>query len=375
MAVWGAVTIPDDSSRTSNRSYRVNARPLLSLATAGLVGALACTSKSDSPAGDSAKANAQNLLGAGATFSYPLFSRWAADYLGKSGAQVNYQSKGSGAGIRQLMEMTIDFGGSDAPMTDDEMSKAKGGPILHIPIAMGAVVLAYNLPALTGELRVSPAVIADIYLGKITKWNDRQIAAQNPGKTLPGDDIVVVHRSDGSGTTFIWSQYLSAVSPEWAKRAGTGKELKWPVGLGASGNEGVAGQVKQLPGAVGYVELAYARQNKLPYATVQNAAGNYIVPTIESVTAAAASVAQGLPETSDFRISIINAPGADAYPISSLTWALIYQNQTDKAKGQQLVDFLRFGLTEGQASAAALDYAPLPAAMITQLQKRLDTVK
>lgn len=350
-------------------------RGLLSIAIAGLVAASACTGKGDSATGDSAKKDAQNLTGAGSSFAYPLYSKWSADYLTKSGAQVNYQSKGSGAGIRQLSEMTIDFGGTDAPMTDDELAKAKGGPVLHIPVAMGAVVLVYNLPAVSVPLKVSPTVIAGMFLGTIKKWNDRQLAALNPGVALPADDIVVVHRSDGSGTTFIWTDYLSKLSPEWAKQVGKGKEVKWPVGLGGAQNEGVAGQVKQLPGSVGYVELAFARQNKLAYASVQNAAGNFIAPSTESVTAAAAAIAASLSDSSDYRISIIDPPGADAYPISSLTWALIYQNPADKAKGRQLVDFLRFGLNEGQGSATALDYAPLPASMIALLNKRLDTVK
>ena len=350
-------------------------RGLLSIAALGFVVA-SCTAKTDSAKTDSATADAQSLTGAGSSFAYPLYSQWSADYLSKTGAKVNYQSKGSGAGIRQLSEMTIDFGGTDAPMTDEEMAKAKGGPILHIPVAMGAVVLVYNVPGLTSALKVSPAVISGMFLGTITKWNDRQLAALNPGVALPADPVVVVHRSDGSGTTFIWTDYLAKLSPEWAKRVGKGKEVKWPVGLGGAQNEGVAGQVKQLPGSVGYVELAFARQNKLAYASVQNSSGHFIAPSTESVTSAAAAVAAALPETTDYRISIIDPPGADAYPISSITWALIYQNQSDKAKGKQLVDFLRFGLTpEGQASATKLDYAPLPAAMISQLQKRLDTVK
>lgn len=351
----------------------VNVRGLLSLA---IVGALtsACSPKADSDQNAAAKSDVK-LTGAGSSFAYPLYSRWSADFLTKSGVQVNYQSKGSGAGIRQLSEMTIDFAGTDAPMTDTELAAAKGGPILHIPTAMGAVVLVYNLPAVTAPLKISPSVIAGIFLGRITKWNDGQIATLNPGVSLPADDIVVVHRSDGSGTTYIWTDYLSKLSPEWAKQVGKGKEVKWPVGLGGAQNEGVSGQVKQLPGSVGYVELAYARQNKLAYASIQNSSGNFIAPSSESVTAAAAAVAAGLPETTDYRISIIDPPGADAYPISSLTWALLYENQTDKAKAKELVEFLRFGLTEGQTAATALDYAPLPASMIAQLQKKLDTIK
>ena len=343
------------------------------IATLALIATAACSG--GGKADGAVKTSDVRLTGAGSSFAYPLYSRWAADYLAKTGAQVNYQSKGSGAGIRQLGEMTIDFGGTDAPMTPEEASKAKGGPVLHIPVAMGAVVLAYNLPDVTTQLKMSPAVIAGIFLGRITKWNDRQIAALNPGVSLPNQDIVVVHRSDGSGTTYIWTDYLSKLSPEWAKQVGKGKDVKWPVGLGGAQNEGVAGQVKQLPGAVGYVELAFARQNQLSYAAIQNSAGNFVSPSIESVTAAAAAVARGLPDSTDYRISIIDAPGADAYPISSMTWALLYATQPDKAKGKELVEFLKFGLTEGQASAKELDYAPLPEAMVAQLLKRLDTVK
>jgi phosphate transport system substrate-binding protein len=354
----------------------VNFRRLLSVTLVGLLSVTACSPKGDAgDAGGSAAKSDVKLTGAGSSFAYPLYSRWAADYLAKTGAQVNYQSKGSGAGIRQLQEMTIDFGGTDAPMTEEEKSKAKGGEILHIPVAMGAIVLAYNVPEITTQLKMSSSVIAGIFLGRITKWNDRAIAALNPGVSLPASDIVVVHRSDGSGTTYIWTEYLSKLSPEWAKQVGKGKEVKWPVGLGGAQNEGVSGQVKQLPGSVGYVELAFARQNKLPYAAIQNSKGNFIDPSIESVTAAAAAVAAGLPDSTDYRISIIDPPGADAYPISSITWALVYVNQTDKAKGKELVEFLKYGLNEGQAAAKELDYAPLPSSMVTQLLKRLDTVK
>jgi phosphate transport system substrate-binding protein len=352
----------------------VNVRGLLSLTFVATLSLSACSGKDDSAAASAARSDVK-LTGAGSSFAYPLYSRWAADYQAKTGAQVNYQSKGSGAGIRQLQEMTIDFAGSDAPMSDKELGEAKGGPVIHIPVAMGAVVLVYNLPTLAAPLNMSSNVIAGIFLGRITKWNDKQIAALNPGIQLPASDIVVVHRSDGSGTTYIWTNYLAKLSPEWAKQVGAGKEVKWPVGLGGAQNEGVAGQVKQLPGAIGYVELAYARQNKLAYASIQNSAGKFVAPSIESVTAAAAAVGAGLPDSTDYRISILDAPGADAYPISSMTWALLYQNQTDKAKGKELVDFLKFGLADGQTSAQALDYAPLPTSMIAQLLKRLDTVK
>ena len=320
-------------------------------------------------------ATAQDLTGAGSTFANPLYQRWSADFAAKTGIKVNYQSIGSGGGIRQFSEMTVDFGGTDGPMTDEEIAKAKGGAVLHVPVAMGAVLAVYNLPGVSVPLRMSPDVIADIFLGKITKWDDRRLGALNKGVKLPSSDILVVHRSDGSGTTYIWTDYLTTVSPEWAKSIGKGKDVKWPVGLGGKGNEGVAGQVKQLPGAIGYVELAYARQNKLAYAIVQNAAGQFVTPSIESVTAAATAIAKGLPATTDYRVSIINAPGTTAYPISSMTWALIYVNQADAAKGKKLLAFLRFGLAEGQKSAAALDYAPLPKLLVTQLERRLGQVK
>ena len=319
-------------------------------------------------------ARAQDLTGAGSTFAYPLYSRWATDYAAKAGVRVNYQPIGSGGGIRQLSEQTVDFGGTDAPMTDAELAKAKGGPILHVPVAMGAVLPVYNLPGVTQPLRFTGEVLANIYLGKVTKWNDPQIATLNRGVRLPDTDILVVHRSDGSGTTYIWTDYLSTVDGAWKQQVGTGKDVKWPVGLGGKGNEGVAGQVKQTPGAIGYVELAYARQNRLALPYIRNAAGQFVLPTPAGVTAAAAAIAKGLPANTDYRVSIINAPGATAYPISSMTWALVYTTQRDAAKGKKLLDFLRYGLTDGQQSAAQLDYAPLPPALRTQLLKRLGTV-
>ena len=316
-----------------------------------------------------------DLTGAGATFPQPIYSKWFSDYAAKTGVKINYQSIGSGGGVRQLSEGTVDFGASDAPMSDEDLAKAKGGPILHIPTVLGAVVLTYNVPDITQPLNLTGDVIADIFLGKITKWNDGRIGALNAGVKLPASDILVVRRSDGSGTTFIFSDYLSAVSPAWAAGPGRGKELKWPVGLGGTGNEGVAGQVKQTPGTIGYVELAYANQNRLPVAKVKNAAGEFVAPAIESITAAAAGAVDKLPPNTDYRVSIVNAPGANAYPISSFTWLLVYQRQADAAKGKKLVDFLRWALTEGEASAAALDYAPLPAAVTTPLLERLATIQ
>jgi phosphate transport system substrate-binding protein len=318
-------------------------------------------------------AGSQDLNGAGATFPYPIYSKWFSDYARETEVRINYQSIGSGGGIRQLTAGTVDFGASDAPMTDAEIAKLKS-PVLHFPTVLGAVVVTYNLPEATRALELSGPVLADIFLGRITKWNDSRISALNPGATLPASDILVVHRSDGSGTTYIFSDYLTAVSQSWKDGPGRGKELSWPVGLGAKGNEGVAGQVKQMPGAIGYVELAYAKQNGLAYASIQNAAGNFVAPTIESVTAAAAGAASDLPADTDYRISIVNAPGADAYPISSFTYLLVYATQPDAEKGKELVDFLRWYLREGEKSAAALDYAPLPPSIVAQLEKRIGTI-
>jgi phosphate transport system substrate-binding protein len=320
-----------------------------------------------------AAAQSVDLTGAGATFPYPIYSKWFADYAQTTGVKINYQSIGSGGGIRQLSEQTVDFGASDGPMSDQELAAAKGGAVLHFPTVMGAVVITYNVPGVVKPLNLSGDDIADIFAGKITKWNDARIVAQNRGVSLPNSDILVVHRSDGSGTTYIFSDYLSAVSPSWSSSLGKAKEIKWPVGLGGKGNEGVAGQVKQTPGSIGYVELAYAKQNALPYANVRNVAGRYVTPSISSVTAAAASMK--LPKNTDYRVSIVNAPGKDSYPISSMTWILLYQNQTDKAKGDKLVNFLRWAYKNGEKSAASLDYAPLPSSMVAQLQNRLKTIK
>ena len=319
-----------------------------------------------------APAQSVDLTGAGATFPYPIYSKWFADYAQRTGVKINYQSIGSGGGIRQLSEQTVDFGASDGPMSDQELANAKGGPVLHFPTVMGAVVITYNVPGLNRPLNLSGDVIADIFSGKITKWNDARIVAQNRAVTLPNSDILVVHRSDGSGTTYIFSDYLNSVSPSWASSLGKGKEIKWPVGLGGKGNEGVAGQVKQMAGSVGYVELAYAKQNKLAYANVRNAAGTFVTPSIASVTAAAASMK--LPKTTDYRVSIVNAPGKGSYPISSLTWILVYQNQPDRVKGAKIVNFLRWAYKDGEKAASALDYAPLPAPMVAALQSRLKAI-
>jgi phosphate transport system substrate-binding protein len=352
-------------------------------AVGAVAGLAACAGGGGDKAGDSgtaaapaaASSGAVDLTGAGATFPYPIYSKWISQYLAKTGVKVNYASIGSGGGIKQLQEQTVDFGASDSPMSDQEMTAAKGGPIMHVPTVLGAVTITYNLPGVTAPLKLSGDVVADIFLGKITKWNDQRIAALNAGVTLPSQTILVVHRTDGSGTTYIFSDYLTAVSPAWASGPGKGKDLKWPVGIGGRGNDGVSGQVKQTPGAIGYVELAYANQNKLPVAQIKNAAGNFVAPAIESITAAAEGVAEKLGPATDYRVSIVNAPGAQAYPISSFTWIILYRQQADSVKGRKLLDFLRWALTEGEGSAAALDYAPLPSAVATRLTQRLDSIR
>lgn len=350
---------------------------IASLAIASLV-ATACSS-SDKGSNDTSAAKAESsgsvdLTGAGATFPYPLYSKWFNDYAAATGVRINYQSIGSGGGIRQLSEGTVDFGASDSPMKDEDIAKAKG-PVMHFPTVLGAVAVTYNLPGVTTPLKLSGAAIADIFAGRITKWNDAKLKALNAGVALPGTDILVVHRSDGSGTTFVFTDYLATVSPAWASGPGRGKEVSWPVGLGGKGNEGVAGQVKQTPGSIGYVELAYAKQNQLPFASIQNASGNFIAPSPDGMTAAAAAIAEKLPANTDYRLSIVNAAGANAYPISSFTWILVYAQQTDSVKARKLRDFLRWALTEGEKQASALDYAPLPGTMASRLTARLDSMK
>jgi phosphate transport system substrate-binding protein len=319
-------------------------------------------------------ARAQDLNGAGATFPFPIYSKWFSDYAASTGVKINYQSIGSGGGIRQFTAGTVDFGATDAPMSADEMSKLPG-PAFHFPTVLGAVVVTYNIPGFDGSLKLTGPVIADIFAGKITKWNDTRITSLNKGAKLPGSDILVVHRSDGSGTTYIFTDYLSAVSSDWMTAPGKGKEVAWPVGLGGKGNEGVAGLVKQTPGSIGYVEIAYANQNKMPSAELQNAEGAWVKATIESVTEAAAGAAAKLPDNTDYRISIVNAPGKKSYPISSFTWLLVYQNQADAAKGKKIVDFLKWYLHEGEKSTASLDYAPLPSSVVKKLEKQVAMIK
>ncbi|HVO62816.1 MAG TPA: phosphate ABC transporter substrate-binding protein PstS [Terriglobales bacterium] len=297
------------------------------------------------------------LNGAGATFPYPMYSKWFSDYHKlHSDVEINYQSIGSGGGIRQVLAGTVDFGASDGPMSDEQLAQAKI-KILHIPTVLGAVVPAYNVPGVSTALNFSPEVIADICLGKISSWNDKAIAKDNPGVNLPDRPVVVVHRSDGSGTNYIFTDYLSKVSPEWQSRVGKGTSVKWPVGLGAKGNEGVAGMIRQMDGAFGYVELIYAIQNNIPYGSVRNSAGSWLKGSLEGATAAAASV-KNMP--ADFRVSITNAPGKDAYPISSFTWLLIPTQSKDAARGKILVDFLNWMLDEGEKETTPLHYAPLP---------------
>jgi len=310
------------------------------------------------------------INGAGATFPYPIYSKWFDEYTKVDpSVRFNYQSIGSGGGQKQILAQTVDFGASDGPMTDDNLSKAPG-KILHIPTVAGAVVITYNVEG-NPALKLDADTIAGIFLGTIKKWNDPKIAATNSGVKLPDKDIVVVHRSDGSGTTFIFTDYVSKVSPEWKSKVGTNTSVSWPAGIGGKGNEGVSGQVKQTPGAIGYVELIYAIQNKMPYADIKNSAGEFVKPTLDSVTAALATA--NIPD--DFRFSMTNAPGKDAYPIAGATWLLVYQQQKDATKGKKLVEFLKWALTKGEAMAKDLDYASLPESIQQRVLKRIDEIK
>jgi len=322
-------------------------------------------------AGVSATASAQMLLnGAGATFPYPIYSKWFDEYAKVDpSVRFNYQSIGSGGGQKQILAQTVDFGASDGPMSDDNLAKAPG-KILHIPTVAGADVVAYNLPG-NPALKFDADTIARVFLGQIKKWNDPKITALNPGAKLPDQEIVVVHRSDGSGTTYIWTDYLSKVSPEWKSKVGTNTSVNWPTGIGGKGNEGVAGQIKQTPGALGYVELIYAIQNKMPYAEVKNSAGEFVKPSLESIIAAMATAQ--IPD--DFRFSITNAPGKDAYPIAGGTWLLVYEQQKDPAKGKKLVEFLKWAAKHGEKMARDLQYAPLPDSLQQRVLKRIDEIK
>ena len=321
--------------------------------------------------GVSATASAQMMInGAGATFPYPIYSKWFDEYAKVDpSVRFNYQSIGSGGGQKQILAQTVDFGASDGPMSDDNLTKAPG-KLLHIPTVAGADVVAYNLSG-NPALKFDADTIAGIFLGQIKKWNDPKIMELNPGVTLPDQEIVVVHRSDGSGTTYIWTDYLSKISPEWKTKVGTNTSVNWPTGIGGKGNEGVAGQVRQTPGALGYVELIYAVQNKMPYADVKNAAGEFVKPTLESVTAALATA--DIPD--DFRFSMTNAPGKGAYPIAGATWLLVYQQQKDAAKGKKLVEFLKWSVTDGEKMAKDLQYAPLPESVQQRVLKRIGEIK
>jgi phosphate transport system substrate-binding protein len=313
------------------------------------------------------------INGAGATFPNPIYSKWTSEYNKlHPNVRINYQSVGSGAGIRQLMSRTVFFGASDQPMKDEQL-KAASGPILHFPTVLGAVVPIYKLPGVSADLKFSGAALAGIVLGKIKKWNDPVLVKLNPGVDLPDLPLTFVHRSDGSGTTFVWADFLGKVSPEFKSTVGVDASLKWPVGVGAKGNEGVAGLVRQTPGSLGYTEPAYANQNEIAFGSVQNSAGNFVKASAESVTAAAAGAAATMPE--DFRVSITNAPGAQAYPIASFTWMLLYENPDDKVQAKAMVDFMKWALMDGQKFASDLGYSPLPANVVEMERMALERIK
>ncbi len=311
------------------------------------------------------------INGAGATFPYPIYSKWFDVYHKMNPEiQFNYQSIGSGGGIKQITAKTVDFGASDGPMTQDQLNEAPGR-IYHIPMVMGAVVITYNVEGLDKNLKFTPDVVADIFLDKITNWNDPRIAAANPGVRLPSGSILVVHRSDGSGTSYIFTDYLSSISSAWKAKVGKGTSVNWPVGLGGKGNEGVAGLIKQTPGSIGYVELSYAIKNDLDYAELENSSGHFIKPDLDST----AKAAQGVKIPDDFRVSLVNSSNPDAYPISGFTWVLIYKDMEDHVKGKAIVDFIKWAIHDGQAYTEDLLYAPLPAEVIEMIEKKLEQVK
>jgi phosphate transport system substrate-binding protein len=312
------------------------------------------------------------LTGAGATFPYPIYSKWVLEYTKtRPNIEINYQSIGSGGGIRQFSDRTVDFGATDGPMSDSQITAVRGN-VLHLPTVLGAVVPVYRIPGVTAQLRFTPEVLAGIFLGQITKWNDSRITAANPGVNLPNTDILVVHRSDGSGTTYVWVDYLSKVSPEWARRVGRGTAVNWPVGLGGQGNPGVASTVQRTPGSIGYVELVYAMQNRMTYGLVRNRAGQFVSATLASTTAAAASAE--FEANTDFRVSITDAPGAEAYPIASFTWLLVPKTMTDASKSRALVEWIWWATHDGQRFAETLGYAPLPQPVVQLLEARLKTI-
>ncbi len=317
--------------------------------------------------------SAETITGAGATFPAPIYQKWFENFhKAHPEIQINYQALGSGAGIRQLSEGTVDFGASDMPMTDDQLSKVTKFKVLHFPTVLGGIVPTYNVPS-APSLNFSGATLAGIYLGSIKKWNDPVLKKDNPSANLPNEDITVVHRSDGSGTSFVFSDYLAKVSPEWKSKVGVNASVNWPVGLGGKGNEGVAGLVKQTPFSIGYVDLIYAVQNKMEYGSMKNAAGNFVKADFNSVSEAAAGAAQDMP--ADFRVSINNAPGKNAYPISTFTWLLIPDKIGDATKKKSIIDFLQFMMTTGQADAQGLSFAPLPKSVVAKEQKQLALIK
>jgi phosphate transport system substrate-binding protein len=336
----------------------------------------ACASQDVAPsarARDTASALGVDLTGAGATFPYPLYSRWFNEYAQRTNVHINYHSVGSASGIRQMLDGAVDFGATEVPMTDQELAQS-ATPILHVPTALGSVAITYNLPTLKRPLRVSGEVLADLFLGRITKWNDARLTTLNPGVALPASNVQVVHRTDGSGTSFIFSDYLTAVSPAWAAGPGRGKDVHWPVGIGGIGNEGVAGQVKQTVGTVGYLEVVYARQNRLSVAQVRNRAGRFTSPMAFEIQSAAASAMSKVVGDVDLRLSLVNASAEDSYPISSFTWMLLQPDRIGPVKSQQLVEFLRWALTEGGDVASGLGYAPLPSGTATRVLDLLDSL-
>jgi len=358
-------------TRMISRSARLMLAAAAAIVVMGCGGGQSTTEGgAGSPAGAGQKVQ---INGAGATFPYPIYSKWFDEYhkLHPS-VEINYQSIGSGGGIRQITNETVFFGATDGPMTDEQL-KAAPGPILHFPAVLGANVPVYNVPGVDAELKFNGPVLADIFLGKIASWNDAALAKLNPGVKLPNTHITVVHRAEGSGTTYIWADYLSKVSPEWKSKVGVATAINWPTGVGGKGNEGVTGLVSQTPGSIGYVELIYALQNKISFGSVQNAEGEFVRASEQSVTAAAAGAAANMP--ADFRVSITNAPGAGAYPISSFTWILLYESPKDLVQSKIMVDFMKWALSEGQKFAPELGYAPLPAAVVEMDLKALERVK
>lgn len=359
------------------RRQRARGATVALVALSGL--AAACSTSSPSDRRDSsgnarvATGTRVDLTGAGATFPYPLYSRWFNDYAQRTDVRINYQSIGSGGGIRQMIEGTVDFGATDVPMTDAELAQA-GTPVVHIPTVLGAVAVTYNLPELKRPLRVSGDLLGLMFLGQLTKWNDSRLRALNPDQPLPASDILVVHRADGSGTSYIFSDYLTSASAAWAAGPGRGKDVLWPAGIGGKGNEGVAGQVKQMVGSIGYVEVVYARQNFLPVAHIQNVAGRFISPMPYEIGSAAASAFNGAPSSRDLRSSLVNAPGDQSYPIASFTWILLAPERIGRAKATQLYQFLQWALADGATTASALGYVALPTVTATRVLALIDTL-